>query len=734
MAEESSLPLLENNHLFYTPAGYEEEYDYVIVFQNPYCEDKDAIERLKEKVSAQESYEAYIAMFRLVTDLDYYESGSELQDVDSKQSRILARKIAHQKKLMECWEAYRSRESEGQFTRGDYLELVIDTFLKILQEDIKLEVKLFYSRDKDEIFCKMRASEQNLKTQADLSDYKLQIELDRSIEPKADFRQVAPYAPFEKRDDVASSSDIQFCHSDLESKFKKYNKLTQKKVREYNRGEHTVLRYKDKVRLIFEMINNYVDINSTLTHSIVVTHYPIHNQVELKDLNDNWARISNFFKKQDLKKIRLYFGEKVALYFAWMSFYNMWMIWPTIIGIGVSILQKWFADLYDHSSSYTVSELSLMFFSIFLAVSSTVFDRLWARKEKELSWRWGMVNVEEVEHQRPQFKGVFKKDPISGRMKKISEPNIWDYIKGSMAFTVTLLFVGISISAISAIFIFRSTLGSDLQRYCGIINAFQIKVLNIIYRYVATWMNNWQNFETDNQYVDSLTIKLYVFTFVNSYASLVYVAFIKDPEIVNGVEQPVIEALNIQLIYMCGTQMCLNLVELGLPYFKRKVRTWLEERKVANMFKKGEDVRQSMSPVEKQSKLEDYEEPLDDYMEMVILYGNVVMFSAACPILPLLALILIVVEIRLDAWKLCNLCRRTYPKVTNSIGVWRLIIKTISYAGAFTNTAILVFSSDIFDGWTISNKWILFIALEHGLLLFKAIVSILVDETHPGNL
>jgi hypothetical protein len=733
MAEESSLPLLENNHSFYTPAGYEEEYDYVIVFQNPYCDDKDAIERLKQMVSAQESYEAFIAMFRLVTDLGYYDSGTELQDVDSKHSRILARKIAHQKKLTDCWEAYRDRESGGQFTKGDYLELVIDTFLKILQEDIKLQVKLFYSRDKDEIFCKIRASDENLKTQADLSDYKLQIELDRDNHPKGDFRQVAPYAPFEKRDEVASSSEIQFCNSDLESKFKKYNKLTQKKVREYNKGEHTVMRYKDRVRLIFEMINNYIDINSTMTHHIVVTHYPIHNQSELKDLNDNWARISNFWKRQDLKKIRLYFGEKVALYFAWMSFYNMWMLWPTVIGLGIFILQHWFKDLYDSSGAYSVSELSLMFFSIFLAVSSTVFDRLWARKEKELSWRWGMVNVEEVEHQRPQFKGVFKKDTISGRMKKISEPNFWDFVKGSMAFTVTLLFVGISISAISAIFIFRSTLGSDFKKYCGIINAFQIKVLNIIYRYIATWMNNWQNFETDNKYIDSLTIKLYLFTFVNSYASLVYVAFIKDPEVINGVKQPVMEALNIQLMYMCGTQMSLNLVELGLPYLKRKIRTYFEERKVAAMFKKGEDVRQSMSPVEKQSKLEDYEEPLDDYMEMVILYGNVVMFSAACPILPLLALILIVVEIRLDAWKLCNLCRRTNPKVTNSIGVWRLIIKTISYAGAFTNTAILVFTSDIFDEWSISKKWILFIALEHGLLLFKAIVSILVSETHPGN-
>jgi hypothetical protein len=36
-----------------------------------------------------------------------------------------------------------------------------------------MKLNMFYSRDRDEIFCKVSATEDNLKVQADLIDYKL---------------------------------------------------------------------------------------------------------------------------------------------------------------------------------------------------------------------------------------------------------------------------------------------------------------------------------------------------------------------------------------------------------------------------------------------------------------------------------------------------------------------------------------------------------------------------------
>ena len=48
--------------------------------------------------------------------------------------------------------------------------------LYVLQHVLQLEIRVFYSRDLDEIYCKMRTTEDNFKVIADLSDYHLQFE------------------------------------------------------------------------------------------------------------------------------------------------------------------------------------------------------------------------------------------------------------------------------------------------------------------------------------------------------------------------------------------------------------------------------------------------------------------------------------------------------------------------------------------------------------------------------
>ena len=71
----------------------------------------------------------------------------------------------------------------------------------------------------------------------------------------------------------------------------------------------------------------------------IETFYPLHdgfhrNKAEIPPdppsyrmwLHQNWAAFGNMFKIQPLDQIRNYFGEKVALYFAFMGFYTNWLI------------------------------------------------------------------------------------------------------------------------------------------------------------------------------------------------------------------------------------------------------------------------------------------------------------------------------------------------------------------------------------------------------------------------
>lgn len=54
-------------------------------------------------------------------------------------------------------------------------------------------------------------------------------------------------------------------------------------------------------------------------------------------LYDSWAQYSLWYKHQPLDQIKDYFGEKIAMYFAWLGAYTTALIFPTLIGILVFI-------------------------------------------------------------------------------------------------------------------------------------------------------------------------------------------------------------------------------------------------------------------------------------------------------------------------------------------------------------------------------------------------------------
>ena len=186
--------------------------------------------------------------------------------------------------------------------------------------------------------------------------------------------------------------------------------------------------------------------------------------------------------------------------------------------------------------------------------------------------------------------------------------------------------------------------------------------------------------------------------------------------------------LGYQLMVIFMTNMFLNVIELGLPWFKWKLKLRSENKKIAVAAASDSSIRTNLYPVEVNSKLEPYESPLEDYMEMCIQFGYVALFGASFPLIAVLASIEIILEIRVDAWKLCTLTRRPDPNRSENIGVWKQIIVTIAYFGAITNAGIVVFTSQSFSDWSSFHQVLLFIALEHFLLLGMYVISILVPD------
>ena len=95
-------------------------------------------------------------------------------------------------------------------------------------------------------------------------------------------------------------------------------------------------------------------------------------------MNDNEVNVKDSWKSVldvPSDKLRNYFGDKIALYFCFLSFYSKALIFPSVLGILPTII----LFIFDNNSIfYRISNAVYLF--AFLAWSVYFFER-WQQKE-----------------------------------------------------------------------------------------------------------------------------------------------------------------------------------------------------------------------------------------------------------------------------------------------------------------------------------------------------------------
>lgn len=194
------------------------------------------------------------------------------------------------------------------------------------------------------------------------------------------------------------------------------------------------------------------------------------------------------------------------------------------------------------------------------------------------------------------------------------------------------------------------------------------------------------------------------------------------------------EELSTQLSSIFVFTMVLNLVEMGMPvifWYLRHGRSKPQaaaSTELTDMASGQTPMVYRHSDVEDELALDAYGLPVEDYLEIVINYGYMVLFSVSYPIIPLLTLIEYVVEIRVDAWKLLSWAHRPFPLPGKSIGVFSTIIEIMSYFGAITNPALIIFTTGYFKETPLFRKIVVFLLVEHGLVMLKFVLAWLIPD------
>lgn len=311
-----------------------------------------------------------------------------------------------------------------------------------------------------------------------------------------------------------------------------------------------------------------------------------------------------------------------------------------------------------------------------------------------------------------------------------------------------MMLILLVIGVVAGIFVFRyaATSGKwkDLFTYDGVqfggpvastINAVQIMILNTVYSGMAQKLNNFENHRTDTEFEDHLIAKTFLFQFVNSYASLFYVAFIKTT-FEGDTCKPLGEGCMDELMMGLGIIFVLrltsgNFFEVGLPWIKQKLSSKKSSTPTPTTELVKNGMRREPSDIERQLALDVYDQKgtFDDYNEMIIQFGYVTLFVVAFPLAPALALLNNFFEIRIDAHKLCRGTRRPDPRGAQDIGTWGTIIDLMGSFAMITNVALVCFTSrhttSHLDEY--ERLW-LFVGVEHGLILLKWMLASIVDD------
>eukprot|EP00760_Papus_ankaliazontas_P001170 PhM_4_TR10409/c0_g1_i1/m.42736 len=465
-----------------------------------------------------------------------------------------------------------------------------------------------------------------------------------------------------------------------------------------------------------------VQIDEMIRSGILIQgFYPTHsNKLAANSGLEEWARFRSIFTcktpvSQPLDAIRLYFGEKVALYFLWMQHYTMLLSIPALAGLGMGI----YGVVVNSYNNVTMS-----FYSLAVILWSVVWLRYWQRQEAAFTEEYGTAVEVAQEMVRDEFVGeevrlsdrrLYTKDfffpltlyhkPDGTLIEKVDRPTKRRLYRLLLTYPVTIgLVVGLcwSLWAITE-WRFKSPDNATIQTYASTITVVVMVVFGWLFDYIVSMLNDLENNRTQTEHEDSLILKSFLFYFCNAYSAL-FILLLYPHDSVSRKQR--LEQLSSQLTMILIVKPAIqNISELAYPIIASQLRLRSD---VLGSYKKAlvsllfcrslQEPKKTLSRrLWKEGQLEPYTTTTSDYLEIAIQYGYMSMFASCFPWGPVAALIYNIIELRLDAKKVLHMSQRARPVPVTSIGSWNHVFRFLVASSILCNSYILCFLSDTFQ-------------------------------------
>ncbi|XP_064309225.1 anoctamin-9 isoform X2 [Phalacrocorax carbo] len=192
-----------------------------------------------------------------------------------------------------------------------------------------------------------------------------------------------------------------------------------------------------RIRIVNFILQNTVTpdlekLHDLMKKKVFEAMFPLHEKEEVRQfLEEKWARWRDIFCQQPIEKIRCYFGEKVALYFAWLGWYTYLLGFAAVVGLvvfvaGITVFSSsqvsreiceasntimcplcdqhcpfWLlSDTCTYAKvTHMIDNEGTVLFAMFMAIWATVFLELWKRQRAAVVTDWDLYGWDEDEEE-----------------------------------------------------------------------------------------------------------------------------------------------------------------------------------------------------------------------------------------------------------------------------------------------------------------------------------------------
>lgn len=473
--------------------------------------------------------------------------------------------------------------------------------------------------------------------------------------------------------------------------------------------------------------------------------FPLHHRPSAEAIMSELSWPMPMYDVGGISKLQDYFGDKVALYFAFLTFYTKALITYAVAGAAVTVL------------STVVKQQAALFlfvYSIFATLWGASLISFWKRRNIEIVYMWNslimgdssdesLMSMTKKEDLRNKFYGIDVSHRITGEKITVF-PKRQKMVRLAISVVVVLICLYVSSRLMLASLDFEDIMHSWLDEkahlykwsspyimhaivlrnfpivvYLGCLN-----ILDFVYSIIAKKLTENENHKYHSDFENSLVLKLVLFQFLNMNMAYLYVAFIRQDY--ERLATSIRSVLMVELVIG-------NVKEVIVPIFLARRR---KKAKLAEALKKKREANPDMDeaecfvepadldPISTQLEMEPYEGVFGDYFELVRQFSQISLFAAAFPLGALLATVNNFIEIYTDSYKLVHMSRRASPRRALNIGAWIRAFEFLSIISIMTNLGIITVTAKYADavvgkGISRMEEYFWMIVIEHLLLVAR---------------